>query len=196
MDEKKIMSTEATFKEFKMQSLLFEPLNATGSNFSEWTNNVKVFLHAERITQVINKNPRPEEEPLPESTKWHTLMVFRRHMDRTLRLQYLHIEDPAELWAELHARYDHHQLMSLPQTRAGWSDLRVMDFPNFTAYDMELHRIISQLWLSGQEITDSELIEKTLSISPPAMAIISMQYMNMKYKKYAKLMSHLLLAEK
>ena len=82
-----------------MQSLFFEPLNASGSNFSEWTNNVKVFLQAERIAQVINKGPVPKEEQLPESTKWHTLMVFRRHMDHTLRIQYLHIEDPAELWA-------------------------------------------------------------------------------------------------
>lgn len=69
MDEREVMSTSATFNEFKMQSLLFEPLNASGSNFSEWTNNVKVFLQAERIAQVINKGPVPEEEQLPESTK-------------------------------------------------------------------------------------------------------------------------------
>ena len=37
-----------------MQSLLFEPLNASGSNFTEWTNDVKVFLQAENIAQAIN----------------------------------------------------------------------------------------------------------------------------------------------
>jgi hypothetical protein len=80
-------------------------------------------------------------------------MILRRHLDHALQIQYLHINDPADLWIELHARFDHQQALYLPQARSDWTNLRVLDFPNFAAYDEEMHRIISQLRMGGQVIT-------------------------------------------
>ena len=106
------------------------------------------------------------------------------------------MEDPADLWAQLHARFHHQQVLFLLQARTDWINLRVLDFPDFVTYNSEIHRIVSQLRLCGQEITDADLIEKTLSTFPHANAMMSQMYRNMKFKKHATLMAHLLMAEK
>ena len=43
-------------------------------------------------------------------------------------------------------------------------NLRVLDVPDFLLFNSELHRITVQLWFCGEEIIESQLIDKTLSI--------------------------------
>jgi hypothetical protein len=90
-----------------------------------------------------------------------------------LRLQYLEVDDPADLWAQLHARFHHQQTLFLLQARNDWINLRVLDFPDFVSFNFELHRIVAQFRLCGQEVTDAELIEKTILTFPPTTAILS-----------------------
>lgn len=156
-----------------MQSLLFESFNSNWSNFAEWTNDVKVFFQAENIAKTISKEEILVQEQLTPATKWHTLMILRRHLDHALQIRYLHTKDPAELWAKLQTRFDHQQMLYMPQTRSDWTNLRVLNFPNFSAFDKELHQITSQLWMCGYVITNDELIEKTLLKFSPATAIFS-----------------------
>jgi hypothetical protein len=101
MDQITVMSTKTNFKEFKIQSLLFEPLTSTGTNFAEWTNDAIILLQFENIARAVSKDPIPETEPpLPPTAKWHTLIILHRHLDHALRIQYLHINDRADLWIE------------------------------------------------------------------------------------------------
>lgn len=75
-----------------MHALVFGPLNSDGSNFLEWVNDAKVLLNAEDLAKTFTPQTIPPTEdtpPIPPAAKWHTLMVFRHHLDHALRLQYL-----------------------------------------------------------------------------------------------------------
>jgi hypothetical protein len=63
MEQIAAMSTKTNFKEFKIQSLLFEPLNFTGTNFAEWTNDAMILLQAENIAKTISKDVILDAEP-------------------------------------------------------------------------------------------------------------------------------------
>jgi hypothetical protein len=78
------------------------------------------------------------------------------------------VDDPARLWSLLNARFNHQQTLFLPQARSDMINLRVLNFPDFVSFNSELHQIIAQLSLCGEIVTEAELIEKTLSTSPPA----------------------------
>ena len=106
------------------------------------------------------------------------------------------MEHPTELWAQLQARFLHQRTIFLPQARHNWMSLRVMDFPDISSFNSELHHIVAQLRLCGEQLIEPKLITKILSTFPVASAVLAQQYRNMRFHTHAKLMSFLLLAKK
>lgn len=69
----KVFSTEPTFIESRMQSLMFAPLHADGSNFLEWTNDAKTVLSANDLARTLTVKPSTFADPaqqIPLAAKW------------------------------------------------------------------------------------------------------------------------------
>ena len=95
----------------RIQPLLFEALEADGSNYLEWSINAKSYLCVEELDNTL-ESPIPGD--LPATSKWKAFLILRRHLDIYLRQQYIQVGDPHTLWEQLEARFHHEKTIFLP----------------------------------------------------------------------------------
>ena len=105
-------------------------------------------------------------------------------------------EDPLALWNSLKERYDQQRAVMLPEAQREWSLIRFQDFKSVAAYNSAVHKINSKLRFCNKQVSDEDLIEKTLCTFHPSMRILQQQYRQQKYTKYSELIYTLLQAEK
>ena len=98
-----------------------------------------------------------------DAEKAKAMIYIRRHIDKSLKTEYLTVENPAELWSLLHDRYDHLKLAILPRARYDWIQLWLQDFKSIADYNSALYSITSCLKLCGETISKSDMLEKTLT---------------------------------
>jgi hypothetical protein len=161
------MATQASSSspsESRLQPLVFAALNSGESNFLEWLNDAKTLLSAEDLAITLETDP---EEEIADVYKSQALLILRRHLDHALRLQYIQVNDPARLWSQLNARFNHQQTLSLPQARSDWINMKVFDFLDFVSFNLELHRITAQLKLCGETISEAETNRENPIYLPP-----------------------------
>ena len=48
-----------------------------------------------------------------------------------------------------------------------------LDFVDLSTFNAKLHRIVAQLRLYGEDVSEEELIDKTLSTFPPTSSILA-----------------------
>ncbi|XP_019173879.1 PREDICTED: uncharacterized protein LOC109169452 [Ipomoea nil] len=101
--------------------------------------------------------------------KAKALIFLHHHLNHDLKNEYLTEKDLYVLWKSL---------------------------KSVTEYNSALHKIVSQLKLCKQTITDEDLIEKTLSTFHPNDLVLQKQYRNTKYDTHPELITDLLVAEK
>lgn len=174
-----------------MENLLFQALNIDGSNYLSWSLDVEAHLASKDLQDSILTDNGPT---LQDKAK--ALILIRHHLAESLKRQYMNEYNPRKLWDDLHSRFDHTRTIFLPAARHDWVNLRVQDHKTIAEYNSELFRIVAQLAICGQPVTDEEQIEKTLSTLHSTNLVISTQYRNMRFTKYSELIAHMLLAEK
>jgi len=100
-----------------LQPLLFGPLEADSNNYMRWSIDTKTHMTAEGWEGTLIS---PIPEGISTATKSWALVLLRRHLDTALQEQYIQIDDPAELWRQLAARFQHERTILLPQARNDW----------------------------------------------------------------------------
>ncbi|XP_020264262.1 uncharacterized protein LOC109840149 [Asparagus officinalis] len=124
----------------------FAELAVDGSNYLTWALDIEIYLNSCDLSSTI--------DPASQSTsaqKAKALIFLRHHLNKDLKNEYLTEKDSAILWQSLKDRFDQQMAIMLPQAQYDWLNLRFQDFKSVT------------LKLCKQNITEAELIEKTLS---------------------------------
>jgi len=168
----------------------FAPLNISGKNYLSWKLDVEMHLESMGLGDTIIENNITTNQDRAKA-----MIFLRHHLDEGLKMEYLIIKNPYELWKNLKERFDHLKLVVLPKARYDWLHLRLQDFKTVNEYNSAMFRITSQLKLCGENITDADMLEKTFSTFHVSNVLLQQQYREKGFKKYSELIACLLLAE-
>ncbi|XP_020258661.1 uncharacterized protein LOC109835076 [Asparagus officinalis] len=107
----------------KIASVDFEVLDTAGKNYLSWHVDLKFHLRAQGLLATISTPAPPAPATgtgnavnnvevattviVSDIDKAKAIIYIRRHIDRTLKAEYLTVEDPKELWTALEDRYKH-----------------------------------------------------------------------------------------
>ena len=174
-----------------LTKLEFIALDITGKNYMPWIVDVEMHLESMGLLDTIKENNECSNQDRAKS-----MIFLRRHLDESLKFEYLTERNPSVLWKSLLERYDHQKEVTLPQLTDEWKNLRFQDFKKVSDYNSAMFRIVSQLRFCGQTVTEKEMLEKTFTTFHASNITLQQQYRASNYKKYSELISCLLLAEK
>ncbi|XP_075095422.1 uncharacterized protein LOC142173697 [Nicotiana tabacum] len=173
-----------------LSKLKFVALNISEKHYLSWVLDAKIHLAAKALESTIIQGNK-----ISSQDKAKAMISLRRHLDEELKIEYLTLKDPFELWINLKERYDHLKATILLRARYEWIHLRLQDFKTVSEYNSVVFRITSQLKLCEKIVNDEDLIEKTLSTFHASNMVLQQQYREKGLKKYSELISCLLVAE-
>ncbi|XP_021762540.1 uncharacterized protein LOC110727282 [Chenopodium quinoa] len=186
----------------------FNILDLSGKKFLEWKVDAMMNLKAQGLEHTVKDNKSPSgqttdtttsamtvEKPFTEQEKAQALVLLRHYLHEGLKIKYMMVEDPKELWDCLNERFGHHKRVLLPKALFDWTNLWFQDFKSVIVYNSTIHEIISILKYCGHSVTDEQMIEKTLTTFHASNVLLQKQYRERGFKKFNELMSVLLVAE-
>ncbi|GAV62392.1 hypothetical protein CFOL_v3_05916, partial [Cephalotus follicularis] len=112
------------------------------------------------------------------------LIFLRHHIDNGMKYEYLTIENPLELWQKLNDRFEHLKAVVLSKALNDWSQLRFQDFKTDSEYNSTLFKIVSQLNMCLEVITEDILLKKTYRTFHASNVLLQQQYRLHGFKKY------------
>ncbi|XP_017974461.1 PREDICTED: uncharacterized protein LOC108661545 [Theobroma cacao] len=85
-----------------LTKLEFVALDITGKNYLSWILDAEIHLNAMGLGDTIK-----EENKAFNQDKAKAMIFLRHHLHKGLKIEYLTIKDPVDLWKSLNERYDH-----------------------------------------------------------------------------------------
>ncbi|KAL6285416.1 hypothetical protein ACE6H2_009806 [Prunus campanulata] len=154
-----------------LAKLEFAALDLSGDNYLSWVLDAKIHLRANGLGKAIEDGSDASPE---ENAK--AMIFLRRHIHEALKSEYVVIDEPLVLWKVLCERYNHQKTVTLPKARYEWTHLRFQDFKTVSEYNSAMHRITSLMKLCGENISEEDMLEKTLSTFHASNVLLQQQY--------------------
>ncbi|XP_024010557.1 uncharacterized protein LOC112085956 [Eutrema salsugineum] len=148
-------------------------------------------LRGNGLLDTIDKSETTSDEKNAKA-----MIFLLHHIDNSLKEEYITKENHADLWQSLKYRFDHQKYVILPKAKHEWLNLRFQDYKSVGEYNSAMFGITSRMMLCGQEVSDFDMIEKTLQTFHLGNVILQQQYRAKGYTTYSELMQVLLVAEK
>ncbi|XP_075112107.1 uncharacterized protein LOC142182082 [Nicotiana tabacum] len=142
-----------------LSKLEFVALDISGKNYLSWVLDAEIHLVIKYFGNTITQGNEASSQD-----KAKAMIFFRHHLDEGLKVEYLTVKVPLELWNGLKEMYDHLKATVLPRARYEWMHLRLQDFKTLSEYNSVVFQITSQLKLCGDDINDEDLLEKTITM--------------------------------
>ncbi|KAK4714478.1 hypothetical protein R3W88_020385 [Solanum pinnatisectum] len=157
-----------------LTKLEFVALHSSGKNYLSWVLDAEIHLDAMGLGDTIKIENKASKQDCAKA------MIFSRSL---------------VLWNNLKERHDHLKMVIHPKARYDWMHLRLRDFKSIHEYNSAMFKIISQLKLCGDTVSDVDMMEKTFSTFHASNVLLQQQYREKGFKKYSELISHFLVAE-
>ncbi|XP_017970428.1 PREDICTED: uncharacterized protein LOC108660679 [Theobroma cacao] len=90
-----------------LTKLEFVALDMTGKNYLSWILDAEIHLDAMGLGDTIK-----EENKASNQDKAKAMIFLRHHLHEGLKIEYLTIKDPVDLWKSLKERYDHQKIVT------------------------------------------------------------------------------------
>ncbi|XP_074318105.1 uncharacterized protein LOC141654893 [Silene latifolia] len=150
----------------------FDILDNNGTKYLQWRVDARANLKAKGLehTILVDGNSTSQEQA-------KAIVFLRHHLHENLKIEYLFVEDPKELWDNLCQRFE-----SLERIIGRKLDLDEYTIQDFTS-------------LCGQATIDATMIEKTLSTMHADNAVLQELYRERHYNRYCDLIAILRMAE-
>ncbi|VFQ62039.1 unnamed protein product [Cuscuta campestris] len=177
----------------------FDILDSEGLEYHRWVSDVEMTFVAKDFSATL-KDPSELKDAPSEKVKANALMFLRRHIDPSLRWEYLQLKTPKELWDALKGRFGNIHDTLLPELNAQWNEIRLLDYKRTNDFVKDMLRLKARLIFCDKPITEDDMIQKTLDTSPTSSMILANQYRieyeNKRITTFYKLMNMLQSAEK
>ena len=179
--------------------LEFEILDSEGIEYHRWVSDVENAFVAKDYTYTITTPTDTKDEPSAK-VKANALMFLRRHIDSSLRWEYLQLKSPKELWDALKERFGNIHDTLLPELTVQWNEIRLLDYKGVNEFNKDMLRLKARLNFCGKKLTEDDMIQKTLSTFPTSALILANQY-RLEYDKknittFQKLITMMQVAER
>ena len=113
-------------------------LDISGKNYLSWVLDAEIHLAAKSLDHIITQGNEASSQD-----KSKTMIFLRHHLDEGLKIEYLTVKDPLELWTDLKGRYDHLKATVFPRARYEWMHLLSQYFKIVIEYNSVVFKITS-----------------------------------------------------